>query len=596
MKTLYRRTYMVVILAALVIGAMVSGEATARLALATLAGGLTFALIYSRGVALDDLARGLEAERAQTRILELLLRGGGRDLGADLEEALQEAVVFCRAEVSFIGRCESDDLVRILASTGDAGDSAELERIVASQLVEHGALQPIEAVVRHGTGLKSLLLVPVLNESQLWGVIGITDHRGGRSWDGPEIPLLRVAAGVMSAACGRALAEAATREAMETARASCEAKGRFLANMSHEIRTPLNCVVGLSEHLYDLNPTPEQLQNLDLIRHSGDVLLQVITDILDLSRIEAGGIEVLDEEFDLGQLLDNTVGMFNTRAEEKGLALELDLAVDLPTIVRGDEARLGQVLTNLLGNAIKFTREGGVCLAVSAVAPTRFRFDVIDSGIGIADDKLGPIFESFTQADASTTRLYGGTGLGLAISRSLADLMDGTLAVASIEGQGSVFSLVLPLAVVAARLEIAAAADCPHQRTDSSFAGTRVLVVEDHPLNQTVARKLLESLGCDVTVAEDGTVALDLLRWQEFDLILMDFMMPGMDGPETTRRLRARGGRLADVAVVALTANALGSHEITCREAGMDGFLTKPIRKQDLVGVLLDLPVATVSG
>jgi CheY-like chemotaxis protein len=301
-----------------------------------------------------------------------------------------------------------------------------------------------------------------------------------------------------------------------------------------------------------------------------------------------------DEAFNLRRLLDNTVGIFATRADDKGLSLDLDVPDDLPPVVRGDAARLGQILTNLIGNAVKFTQEGGICLAVSVgrapggVAAPVFRFDVTDSGIGIAPDKLDRIFDCFTQADPSTNRLYGGTGLGLAISRSLAELMGGRLSAASVEGQGSVFSLELSLAPV----NVAAGRNADRAEDSeppAQFPGFRVLVVEDDALNQMVTRKMLNSLGCDVEVVEDGRLALDLVTWQEFDLILMDFQMPGLDGPETTRALRAREGWCAEVPVVALTANALDTHQRICLEAGMDGFLTKPIRKRELAHTLASL-------
>jgi len=602
-------------LLALIAGSSLVDGVVVRIAMGLAAAVLAWLLLRSRAEAVDALGRGLEAERIQTQILKLLVRGGERTFVPDLEEALRRAAAFCQAEAGFLCRYDPSGEVSVVA--GAAGEGAEpipnqvLEAVFADAVQRLQADEPVTLLsvrkflkgrqaavfVWNPVDLQSLLLVPVFDQGRMWGAIGVHSRTEGRRWTSLEIHLLRVVAEVMSAAWGRYRAETSLKAAMEEAQASSQAKSRFLANMSHEIRTPLNCVVGLSEHLCDLGPTAEQRQCLDMIRHSADVLLQVINDVLDISRIEAGKVEIQTDTFDLPKLLHNTVGMFTARTEAKHLLLDLNLAPDLPLLVRGDEARLGQILTNLLGNAVKFTHEGGICLAAAPVPPTagnadeRIRFDVIDSGVGIAPDKLEKIFDNFTQADASTTRLYGGAGLGLAISRSLAGLMNGALTVASVEGQGSVFTLEVPLPVVACALSTdPPVADETAAGPASIPPGCRVLVVEDNSMNQMVARKLLVSLGCEVTVADDGPAALDLLSWQEFDLVLMDYMMPGMDGPETVRRLRARGGRLADLPVVALTANALESHRTECLSAGMDGYLTKPIRKKDLIRYLASLP------
>ncbi len=610
-----RRTCLLLALLVLILGSQLCGGLAVRVMITLVIAGLGFGLLRSRGDALNELNRRFEAERIQTQILKLLVRGGEQSFDTDLQEALRRSAAFCQAECGFLCRHEPDGGVSVIACATESGappiPDQILEAVFADAIPQLEADEPVtlDSVRKFLAGrqaavfvwnpieLQSLLLVPVFDHGLMWGAAGVHSRREGRRWNDLEIHLLRVVAEVMSGAWGRHQAEISLHAAMEEAQASSRVKSQFLANMSHEIRTPLNCVVGLSEHLDDLGPTPEQRQCLEMIRHSADVLLQVINDVLDISRIEAGKIEIQHEDFDLARLLRNTIGMFTAQVEAKDLVLDLHLASDLPAVVRGDEARIGQVLTNLLGNAVKFTHEGGICLSVAPVAAAgaggaemRIRFEVIDSGIGIAADKLKTIFDCFTQADASTTRLYGGTGLGLAISRSLAGLMRGTLAVASMVGQGSVFALEVPLDVVAVAAQPGGGdlATAAAERPDIA-PGCRVLIVEDNPMNQVVARKLLTSLGCEATVADDGSAALALLGWQDFDLILMDYMMPGMDGPETVRRLRGMGGRLARVPVVALTANALESHRTECLNAGMDGYLTKPIRKQELIELLAGL-------
>jgi len=566
-----------------------------------------------------SLARGLVAERTQTGILRRLVQGRHESFQEDLEKALSQVAEFCHAEMGLLAQREDEGMARIVAFAAKPGGASvpdlvmeELfsEAIARLKQDQHVVLRNIRQKLNGKQGqffswnrvlIRSLILVPVFDQGELCGCLGVHSRRRDKEWSNLEISMLRVVAEVMSAAWGRHRVEASLKETTEAARASNAAKSQFLANMSHEIRTPLNCVMGLSDHLFDLDPTEEQQQCLNLIRHSGDVLLNVINDILDLARIESGKVPLQLSDIKLDSLLKNTMGMFKGRAEEKGLNLDLRLDPLLPDEVRTDEVRLSQILTNLIGNAIKFTAEGSVTLVAEPVGPSGsdlhpwIRFRVEDTGIGIDDNKLDLIFDSFTQADASTTRNYGGTGLGLAISRSLADLMEGELTATSEVGAGSNFILELPMSVALGETDLATGNLMPNptQVPTELPPGLKVLVVEDNIMNQVVAERILSSQGCEVMLADHGQQALDQLATLTVDLVLMDYMMPGMDGPETTRRLRALGGRFAEIPVVALTANALDSHQQECLAAGMDGFLTKPIRKHELLKVLASLPKAT---
>lgn len=372
-------------------------------------------------------------------------------------------------------------------------------------------------------------------------------------------------------------------EAVLRAEAESAAKTEFLARMSHEIRTPLNALIGITELLSGTRLDPGQKTYVDTLGDSGHALLHVINDILDYSKIAAGKIELEQADFNLLDLLDECIRIFSLKAREKSLALVCERSRDLPVHVRGDMARLRQVLLNLLANAIKFTDHGTVHLRASLVAQQdarlRLRFEVEDSGIGIATDKLPQLFTSFTQADTSTSRQYGGTGLGLAISRQLVELMNGCISVSSAPGQGSLFRFDVELAPAVAP----ALAAAPEGQVDTiDFVARQVLVVEDNPVNQMVTQGFLQRLGIAVTFAGSGQDALALLARDDappFDLVFMDCEMPGMDGFETTRRLRTWEGAQGRprLTVVALTAHALPEHRAQCLAAGMDDYLSKPL-------------------
>ncbi len=384
----------------------------------------------------------------------------------------------------------------------------------------------------------------------------------------------------------------AQEAAIMRAEAESAAKTEFLARMSHEIRTPMNALMGITQLLQDTSLDRIQKNYVDTLNSSGHALLNVINDILDYSKISAGKIELEMIDFNLLNLIDECIQVFSLSAREKSVSLICERARDLPSHVRGDAGRLRQIILNLLSNAIKFTDYGNVFLRVSVEEASssriRLRIEVEDNGVGIPAEKLPHLFESFMQADPSTSRQYGGSGLGLAISRQLVELMHGKISVSSTVGQGTLFRFSVLLKTATASPPLPDPREI--QVSPLLFAGTQALVVEDNPINQLVIHGFLQKVGIDARLASGGQEALDIIKdgEEKFDIVFMDCEMPFMDGFETTRRLRKWEQETQTPAhtVIALTAHALPQHRERCLAAGMNDYLSKPLLLARLVEML----------
>jgi len=379
----------------------------------------------------------------------------------------------------------------------------------------------------------------------------------------------------MRAASQLADAHTALEHQRQAAESANLAKSAFLATMSHEIRTPLNGVIGMAQAMARDALPGVQRERLAVIRSGGETLLCLLNDLLDLSRIEAGRLELEDGVVDIGEIAASAQKAFTSLAADKDIHLELDVAPEAQGSWRGDPTRVRQVLYNLVSNAVKFTARGSVRIAVSHDGEV-MRMAVSDTGPGVPAERLEALFEKFVQADASTTRQFGGSGLGLAICRDLAALMGGKVTAVSLEGLGSTFTLTLPMvradgqAAQAVQKEGAELTDRP---------GLRVLAAEDNPMNQQVLATLLGQLGVELVLVSDGAQAVEASARDDFDLILMDVQMPVMDGPTAARAIRAHElGLGRRTPILALTANAMAHHEAEYFAAGMDGLVAKPIQ------------------
>ncbi len=389
----------------------------------------------------------------------------------------------------------------------------------------------------------------------------------------------------------RVEAEVRLKRAMQAAETSSRAKGEFLANMSHEVRTPMNGILGMLQLLEGTPMDEQQREYLTMALDSGRSLLQVINDILDLSRVEAGKMELVREAFSLKQLLDGIMTLFSRRADEKGITIGYDLDKELGPVYIGDQGRIRQVLLNLVGNAVKFTEQGRVDVRVRPWSEgPGLLFEVQDSGIGIPEDRHQAIFEPFTQVDGSHSRAYEGSGLGLRIVTRLVRLMGGEVRVKSAPGQGATFYVT----IVAEPGEMNAGNATPAPpvyQTGTAGRTLSILVAEDNRVNQVMVQKMLERLGHRVEVVDNGRKAVQALQKDDFDLVLMDIQMPVMDGMEALQRIRSGldGVARPDIPVLALTAHAMKGERERFMRLGMDGYIAKPVAVQDLQDALENL-------
>ncbi|HEX4181982.1 MAG TPA: ATP-binding protein, partial [Caulobacteraceae bacterium] len=394
-----------------------------------------------------------------------------------------------------------------------------------------------------------------------------------------EDGVTRRVVGAMQNITARKQAEQALIQAKEEAEAATRAKSAFLATMSHEIRTPLNGVLGMAQAMAAEPMEPAQCERLDVIRQSGETLLTVLNDVLDLSKIEAGRLELEEVEFDIAAVASGAHAAFSAVAAQKGVAFDLTVTRAAAGVYLGDATRVRQLLNNLISNALKFTEAGCVAVTVGRRRGA-LTLTVADTGIGMSESQQAALFQKFAQADASTTRRFGGTGLGLAICRELTELMGGGIEAKSVEGQGSTFVATLPLPRRERVTRKAAAPTAAHAKPVSAdHVGVRLLAAEDNPVNQLVLKTLLSQIGVEVVVVGDGVDAVAAWESGDWDVILMDVQMPRMDGPTAVRFIRerelAQGRRRTPI--VALTANAMTHQVNEYLAAGMDDFVAKPI-------------------
>lgn len=374
-------------------------------------------------------------------------------------------------------------------------------------------------------------------------------------------------------------------EQLEKTKAQAEknsrAKTEFLSTISHEIRTPMNAIVGMTNLLSRENPREDQLEQLKILDFSAQSLLSLIDDVLNLSKIESGKIELEQSPFELYEWLKSVVDSFKHTADSRGISIRLDIDEEVPRYIVGDATRLTQILNNLISNAVKFTEEGGVVVGVHVLNKhdkrVRLQFNVADTGIGISEEKKEDVFESFAQEETHTTRRFGGTGLGLTISKKLVEMQNGNIYLDSKKGRGSIFTVVLDF-------EVADSADRPSNSSkQDQLRDAHILVVEDNKINQKVIERFLQKWEVSISLAEDGEEALRIVQENSVDLIFMDLQMPEMDGYETTRNIRKmENTNKSDLPIIALTAAALSEVKEKVYAAGMNDFITKPFDPESL--------------
>ena len=453
------------------------------------------------------------------------------------------------------------------------------------------------------SGLQACMFVPINVYGDFWGVLGIEQYSTGREWKESDTHLLRLSAGAMASLITKGEAEQALIAAKEQAELSSQAKTNFLSRMSHEMRTPMNAVIGMTTIAQNSSDKEKIEYCLAKIYEASLHLLGVINDILDMSKIESGKFELSCAEFDVEKMLKRVTDMIVFKINEKHQQFIINVDPLLPARIVGDEQRIAQVLTNLLSNAVKFTpEEGTVTLAVKAAESGKnicvFRFDVIDTGIGISNEQKERLFVPFEQADGTIARRFGGTGLGLAISKNIVELMGGSIRIESEFGKGSVFSFNINLEPGKFRTEVdsfipnllenaaeSSKEEAARDTLEQIFSGRTIILAEDVEINREIVLTLLEKTGIRIDCAENGSAAVKLFNENpaQYELILMDIHMPEVDGYEATRRIRALGGRGKEIPIIAMTANVFREDVERCLSAGMNEHLSKPLDFEELL-------------